>query len=207
MSEIHHAYHLLKIATELVESIDKEADAALPHKIASTVKACSKGAAIASAAAGALPGAGSVVAATISAGCIWGMYVKINSDIGLSISSNILKTLASGIATNLAVGAVGYLAGFALGFAASFIPVVGTAVSVTTFGILCYVLTLTSGYVYLKLLIHVFRTGKDINLMSAEDLENVAKDVCSKDEIKDVMKEAKAEYKRDEKNGDFKQAR
>jgi hypothetical protein len=84
---------------------------------------------------------------------------------------------------------------------------VGTAVSVTTFGILCYVLTLTSGYVYLKLLIHVFRTGKDINLMSVEDLENVAKDVCSKDEIKDVMKEAKAEYKRDEKNGDFKQAR
>ena len=43
--------------------------------------------------------------------------------------------------------------------------------------------------------------------MSVEDLENVAKDVCSKDEIKDVMKEAKAEYKRDEKNGDFKQAR
>jgi type III secretory pathway component EscU len=143
---------------------------------------------------------------TASAGFIWGMYVKINSDIGLSISSNILKTLASGIATNLVMYATGCLAGVALASVASFIPVVGTAVSCATMGLLCYVLTLASGYVYLKLLIHLFRAGKDINKMSADELKSVAKDVCSKDEIKNVMKEAKAEYKIGEKNGEFKQA-
>jgi hypothetical protein len=203
MSEV---FHVLHIAKELVEVIDREADGMLPQKIASTVKACSKGAAVASVAAGVLPGVGGIAAVTASAGFIWGMYVKINSDIGLSISSNILKTLASGIATNLVMYATGCLAGVALASVASFIPVVGTAVSCATMGLLCYVLTLASGYVYLKLLVHLFRAGKDINKMSADELKSVAKDVCSKDEIKNVMKEAKAEYKIGEKNGEFKQA-
>ena len=207
MSEILHVLH---VAKELVELIDEGANDMLPNKITSTVKDCSKGAAIASVAAGVLPGVGGIAAVTVSAGFIWGMYLKINSDIGLSISSNILKTLASGIATNLLMYATGCLAGVAIASIASFLPVVGTAVSCATMGLLCYILTLASGFIYLKLLVHLFRAGVDvnsINRMSADELKNVAKTVCNKDEIKDVMKAARAEYRKDEKNGAFNQSK
>ncbi len=90
-----------EILVKVVKSLDKEADKNLPEDIAKIVKFHSKGAAAAAIAGGIIPGFGSAIAVTTSAGFIWTMYGKINKKINVPIAQNILKSLASGIATNL----------------------------------------------------------------------------------------------------------
>lgn len=192
MSSIQHTNHILHLAHKLVEAANKTVDKNLPQEIAEIVKTHSAGAAAACVAAGWLPGAGGLAAAGICAGFVWTMYGRINSKIGLPLADNIVKSLATGVATNLAVGFVGALI---VQTVLSMIPGLGSAGAAVMAGGTGYGLTLASGYVYLKVLTNVFASGKDPGMMDENSLKEAAKNVTANENMKQVIKDAKAEYK------------
>ena len=172
--------------------LDRSVDSCTPQEIADIIKFHSKGATAAGVAAGWVPGAGGAAATVISAGFIWTMYGRINSKIGLTFSKSILKTLASGIATNLA----GYLVGsLVLNAVFSFIPGLGNIAASAIAGGVCYALTLASGIVYLKILTNIFSAGVDPTSVDIDTLKNMAKDIASDINMKEIYEEAKEEVK------------
>ena len=191
---------LLHQAKKLLIAMDKAADDNLPKEISDIVKFHAKGATVAALAAGWIPGAGATAAIIAAAGFIWTMYGRIGAKIELPISNNILKTLAFGVATNLAAYAVGAVA---LSTAISFIPGLGSIGAAVISGAITYALTLASGYVYLKTMTALFIKGLDPTKLSDEELKNVAKDVSKDSEIKDIIQQAKKDFKSKKKDGEF----
>ena len=191
---------LLGQATKMIDAMDKTVDDKLPYTIAEIVKFHSKGAAAAALASAWIPGAGGAAATITCAGFIWTMYGRIGAEIGLPISKNILKSLASGMATNLASAVVG---GIALSTVFSIIPGLGSLGASVIMGGTCYALTLTSGYVYLKIMTHLFSQGIDPTTLSEQELKNVANNVLSDSDVKEVIKGAKEEFKFKQGQGEF----
>lgn len=179
---------LLEQAKRLVEAMDKTADDNLPEKIAEIVKFHSKGSALSAMGSGWIPGAGGILAFVINAGFIWSMYGRIGAEIDLPISQNILKSLASGIATNIASNIIGTIG---LSIAFSFIPGVGNIGAAIIIGATCYALTLTSGYVYLKIMTKLFSKGIDPTTLSEKELKKEAKSVAKDRDVKDMFNKAK----------------
>jgi len=191
---------ILSAAVDLLKVMDKTVDDSLPREIADIVKFHSKGAAIAGVAGGWIPGVGGTAAVAVAAGFVWTMYGKINGRIDLPLSENIIKSVASGVATNLAGYAVGSIA---ISTAFSFLPGLGNVGASVIAGGVCYALTLTSGFVYLKILTKVFKAGNDPTSMTADKIKKVAKEVVENEDIKAVMKEAKAAYKTAKDSGEL----
>ena len=61
------------------------------EKAGETIKKCSIAAAVAGVGTGWLPGAGAIVASVAWVAAIWGMYVKVNIDLGISIKKNAIS--------------------------------------------------------------------------------------------------------------------
>jgi hypothetical protein len=183
---------LVEQSTDLLKAMDQFVDEALPLSIAEIVKFHSKGAAAAALGSAWIPGAGGAAATLAAAGFIWSMYGRIGSEINLPMSSNILKSLASGVATNIASAMAG---SFVISTAFSLFPGIGSVGASVVMGGTCYALTLSSGYVYLKIMTKLFSRGVDPTKLSEQELNNIAKDVANDSDVKDVMKSAKQEYK------------
>ena len=192
---------LLKTVIDLLQAMEEGTKKIMPEEIAEIVKFHAKGAAVSALGSAWIPGVGGTAAVAISAGFIWSMYGRINKKLGLPLSENILKTLASGVATNLAAAAI---ASIAVSTALSIVPGIGWLGASAIMGGVCYALTLGSGFVYLKILTRLFRAGKKPEEMTADDLKKVAKDVVDQENIKDVMKNAKKEFKSARARGEIK---
>ncbi len=183
---------LLDEATKLVKAMDKTVDDNLPQHIADVVKLHSKGAAAAALGAAWIPGAGGTAAALVCGGFIWSMYARIGTQIDLPFSSNVLKTLASGMATNLASYAV---TAVVVSSALSFIPGLGSVGASVIMGGTSYAVTLASGYIFLKMMTMLFQKGIDPSALSEAELGNIAKDVARNTDVKDVIRQAKKDFK------------
>lgn len=176
---------LLKTSIKLVNLLDKAADEALPQEIADVVKLHSKLAVASSW----IPVPGADVAA--GAATIWGMYIRINNKIGLSVKDNMVKTIGSGVATNLA----GYAATSGVASALKFIPGIGTIGGAIIMSATLYAITLASGYIYLQaltILAEKNRGSLDVSQIG-EAVNEVLKE---KTVIKDFINEAKKDYKK-----------
>lgn len=193
-------HKLLHQAKELLEAMDKTADDNLPKDIAEIVKFHAKGATAAALASAWIPGAGGTAAVVTCAGFIWTMYGRIGAKIDLPISNNILKTLAFGAATNLAAGAIGAVL---VSSAISFIPGLGNVGASVIMGGVAYALTLASGFVYLKTMTALFKKGLDPTKLSEEELKGVAKDVSKDSDVKDLLQQARKDFKSKKKDGEF----
>ncbi len=194
---------LLDQAQQLLEAmnkLDETADKNLPKEIAGIVKFHAKGATAAALASAWIPGAGGTAAIVASAGFIWSMYGRIGAEIGLPISSNILKTLAAGVATNLASAAVGAVV---VSTAISFIPGLGSFGASVLMGGTSYALVLASGYVYLKTMTALFKRGLDPTKLSEENLKDAAKEVTKDSDVKDILQQARKEFKSKKDEGEF----
>jgi len=190
---------LIMAAIELLKVLDKLADESLPQEIAGIVKLHSKGAAVSAVASAWVPGVGSAAAVVASAGFIWSMYIRINRKISLSIPKSIIKTLAGGVATNLAAAAAAKLIASTL----LSITKVGAVGSSVIMGITCYALTLVSGFVYLKILTNIFKAGKDPSKLSASELKEAANSAIKSENIKELIKTAREDYKAAKERGEF----
>jgi len=177
---------LIGLATKLwklMGHMDNVADQVIPQQIVDVVKLHSK-LAVGSAW---IPIPGADMAA--GAASIWGMYIRINNKIGLSIADNVGKTIASGIATNLA----SYFAMSTVASALKFIPVIGTIGGALVMSASLYAFTLASGWVYLRALcLLAERSGPSLDMNQLGDaVKDVLKD---KNAIKDVIDQAKDNY-------------
>lgn len=177
---------MLKLALKLVLLMDKGADKFLHEKIVEDVKLHAKlavGAAL-------IPIPGADLAA--SAANIWGMYASINSRIGLKFSENLLKSIGAGVATNLA----GAAAMSGLASALKFIPGIGTIGGAAILSASLYAITLVSGAIYLQALCVLAQ--KKAGSITEEDLKGSIDEILkNKDEIKNLVNEAKKDYKAD----------
>lgn len=191
---------LLHEAKHLLEAMDNAVDDALPQEIADIIKFHSKGAAVAALASAWIPGAGGVAAITVNAGFIWSMYGRIGSKLGLPFGKNVLKSLASGVATNLAANVVGAIA---VSTALSLIPGIGSVGADLIMGATCYALTLAAGYVYLKIMTKLFKEGVDLSTVTEQDLKDMAASAAKEGDIREIVKEAKTDFRNKKKQGEF----
>lgn len=176
---------LLKSSVKIVQLMDKTAEANLPQEIADVVKLHSK-LAVGSAW---IPVPGADVAA--GAANIWGMYIRINSKLGIPFGENIMKSIGSGVATNLA----SYLAVSGIASAMKFIPGIGTIGGAVLMSAGLYAVTLASGWIYLQALcVLAEKKGK---FFSADDIGKVVNDILKdKASIKEFIESAKKTYKK-----------
>lgn len=144
----------------------------------------------------AFPAAGAVVDALVSTGIIWSMYCRISRELNIPMSKNLLKTLGSACLTNIVANLGGALL---LELAAACIPVVGVAASAA----ICYAITYLAGYLFIKLLVNVFKAGKRPDEMTADELADISKTVCAETNCEQIFKGAQTDAKEQIKRGEI----
>lgn len=114
--------------------------------------------------------------------------------------SYVLKSLASGVATNLAANVVGAIA---VSTALSLIPGIGSVGADLIMGATCYALTLAAGYVYLKIMTELFKKRVDLSTVTEQDLKDMAASAAEEGDIREIVKEAKTDFRNKKKQGEF----
>ena len=144
----------------------------------------------------AFPAVSTIVDALLSTGIIWTMYYRISRELGIPMSKNLLKTLGSACLTNIVANLGSVLL---LELAATCVPVVGVAAAAA----ICYAITYLAGYLFIKLLVNVFRAGKRPDEMTAEELADISKTVCAETNCKKIFKGAQTDAKDQIKRGEI----
>ncbi len=134
----------------------------------------------------AFPAAGAVVDTLVSTGIIWSMYCHISRELNIPMSKNLLKTLGSACLTNIVANLGGALL---LELAAVCIPVAGVAASAA----ICYAITYLAGYLFIKLLVSVYKAGKHPAEMTEDELAAMSKNVCAGTNCKQIFKSAQTD--------------
>ncbi len=192
---------LAKVAYALCKALHKAGPQVLGQEIAGIVEKHSIGAAAAGLGVAWLPGAGSTAALAACAGFVWSMYFRINSKIDVPFSKNILKSVGTAIATNLVASVVSSLV---ISATLSFLPGIGSIAASALMAGVSFALTWSCGLVYLKVLTRFAEANVDFTNVNADDLKAMAKDVIAKENVKEMMKQAKAEFKAAKARGDIK---
>lgn len=193
--------HLLVSALRAFEQVQNEyIKKEKLEAVADTIQGCAIAAAIAGVGSGWLPGAGSLVATAAWVAAIWGMYVKVNHDLGIKIRDNVLKSLASAFLTNIIASVGSLIVAYAFGFVISFIPGFGTASAIAVDGFLGYVTVYTSGLLYIRFLTKVLKVKGNLDF-SDIDVAAMAKETVKEANIKNIIKEGKASFKEAKKEG------
>ena len=147
-------------------------------------------AAVASMASGVLPGAGAVIAGTITTGAVWAMYIKMSNIIGVKLEKKTLKVIASAVLSNLAVNAVGM-------FVLSFIP----GVSIIGCGFTAFASLYASAIVFLTCLTRIFK-GTRSDLDDAE-WKSAVNDAIRNMDLKSIIKEGRGLFSQMRNSGEL----
>lgn len=172
-------------------------------KAGDTIVACAIAAAIAGVGSGWLPGAGALVATAAWVAAIWTMYVKINKDLGISISENILKSLASAFLTNIIASAGALILAILASFVLSFIPFLGQAGAIAIDGLLGYITVFASGILYIMLLTKIMKAKGSFDISESE-AKSMADNISKESDISAIIREAKESFKKEKDKGTFK---
>ena len=189
---------LTKAALGLLVAMDRQADKYLGKELADIVVFHSRAAAVAALGVAWAPGVGATAAVVVAAGFTWGMYVRINKLINVSLAKNVIKTVAAGVCTNLAASAATTIV---VGSALSFIPGLGSLGVTALMAGTAYAITWVSGLVYLNILAVLASKKVDIGKMSTIDLKTLSSQVMSNIDVKGVMKSARDMFSVDKENG------
>ena len=140
-------------------------------------------------------------AATATVGFIWSMYYRINQKLGLSLPKSILKSLGTTVMINAS--------GIAMVLSCGREPVTNLSftgicnvMSSTIMGSLDYARLIVSGAIYLKLLVELFKVGRDPRSMTVDDLGKAAADVARHVNVGQMVKEAQGAYRQARKRGE-----
>ena len=188
---------LFKASFALCKALHKAGPQVMGREIADIVEKHSIGASAAALGSAWLPAAGSTAALAASAGFVWSMYFRISSRIGVPFSKNILKSVATAMCTNLASSAISYVV---VASALSLIPFGGFASSVIM-ATVAFSLTWSCGLVYLKVLTRFAESNIDFDTVDEDDLKIVADEVLAEEDVKEMMKQAKAQFKKAKARG------
>lgn len=196
--------HYMKLALYALRDASRNLiSQAQVDKAGDTIVACAIAAAIAGVGSGWLPGAGALVATAAWVAAIWTMYVKINKDLGISISENILKSLASAFLTNIIASAGALILAILASFVLSFIPLFGQAGAIAIDGLLGYITVFASGILYIMLLTKIMKAKGSFDISESE-AKSMADNISKKSDISAIIREAKESFKKEKDKGTFK---
>ncbi len=147
-------------------------------------------------------GIGSVVALLTQTGLIWTTYVKINKELGVSMSENTMKFIGSAVLTNLIANAGIYLVAMVTAWLIGMIPVLNFA-AIAVEVVIAYVLIYASALIYLKLLTEVMRAKGSYELEESDDTEDLIKKIVKDTDIKGVVKEGRNAFKEAKDSGEL----
>lgn len=196
--------HYMKLALYALRDASRNLiSQAQVDKAGDTIVACAIAAAIAGVGSGWLPGAGALVATAAWVAAIWTMYVKINKDLGISISENILKSLASAFLTNIIASAGALILAILASFVLSFIPLFGQAGAIAIDGLLGYITVFASGILYIMLLTKIMKAKGSFDISESE-AKSMADNISKESDISAIIREAKESFKKEKDKGTFK---
>lgn len=175
-------------------------------EIIETVKEFAVYSAAAAIAANILPEAGGILAAVTQTALVWVLYVKINKVIGLEMSENIAKFIGSAMLTNISLNAGSLLVSYAGAVAVSFIPLVGQLAAAAVEATLGYMLIYVAAVLYLIFLAKIFKTKGKVEVTGDSKDKEIIKGVIRNTNLKDLLKEAKNNYKTAKSNGEIDRA-
>lgn len=186
-----HLYHVLKALQEVTKGIveDEHLEA-----VENTIQTCAIIAAATGVGAGMFPG-GALVLTAASVAAVWGMYIKINKVLGISISENALKSLASALLTNMIAAIGAYVVALVATFLIALIPGLHFLAAPAE-ALIAYMMVFASGILYIKFLTNVFKAKGSFNFSEA-DVENSAKEVVNNTDMKSVIDDVRQSYKDD----------
>lgn len=153
-----------------------------------------------------VPEAGGLITAIAQTALVWTLYVKINNIIELEMSDNTAKFIGSAILTNLSLNAGSLLLGYAGAVAASFVPIFGQFTAAAIEATLGYTLIYVSAVLYLIFLTKVFQAKGKIEITGTKEEKEIIKGVIKNTSLKDLIKEAKNNYKEAKNRGDIDRA-
>ena len=168
-------------------------------RIESIVTQHAIGAAATGLAAGIIPGLSGILGILTSTGIIWSMYYRISQELGIPFTKNVLKTLGSAFLSNIFCNLSSLLLAELV---CSFIP--GIAIVAT--GAICYAIAYLAGYLFIKLLVNVFKAGKTPEAMTAEELTAMGKAAGAEVNCAQIFKEAQADAKERIRKGEITKA-
>ena len=196
--------HYMKLALYALRDASRNLiSQAQVDKAGDTIVACAIASAIAGVGSGWLPGAGALVATAAWVAAIWTMYVKINKDLGISISENILKSLASAFLTNIIASAGALILAILASFVLSFIPFLGQAGAIAIDGLLGYITVFASGILYIMLLTKIMKAKGSFDISESE-AKSMADNISKESDISAIIREAKESFKKEKDKGTFK---
>ena len=147
-------------------------------------------------------GLGSVVALVTQTGLVWTTYVKINKELGISMSDNTMKFIGSAVLTNLIANAGMYLVAMATAWLIGMIPVLNFA-AIAVEVVIAYVLIYATALIYLKLLTEVMRAKGSYEMEESEDTKDLIKKIVKETDIKGVVKEGRDAFKEAKDSGEL----
>jgi len=146
-----------------------------------------------------VPGAGPTICAVTQTALVYTMYVRINRAMGISLSENKLRALAGAVVGNIAGNATAYLTGTAIATAASFIPGLGSGMSMVIMGGIGYAMMVVSAVSYGAIISRV-KSGEMEN-MSEKEIKDVVAQGMEGRNVNREMKDLMSEYRQRRKDG------
>lgn len=191
----------------LNEAMKGSLDGTKIESIKETINNFAIASAIASMAAGAIPGVAGVVAALTQAGFVWATYVKINKTLGISMSENTAKFIGSAIVTNIVAGGGALLAAYAGAAVLSFIPIFGQVASAAIDGALGYIIIYASAVIYLLLISKMIQPNGTLKVAANDNTKRIIEDIVKDSNLKDIIKEGRNSYKKAKADGSLDKAK
>lgn len=171
------------------------------EKVAKVINQFAIYAAVASATA-LVPGIGSIITVIAQTGLVWGTYVKINKELGISVKDEVLKFVASAMITNMATNLGVYLVLYLGVTIISSLPFAGL-LTVSLYAAVGYILIYASAILYFKLLCKVMGVKGNFELDESDDTKQIIKNVVENTNLKEIVKEAKESFDEKKKSGEF----
>lgn len=160
---------------------------AKPEQMFHVVKRYAKEASMTAAASGLMPGAGPTVAVMTSAGFVFAMIHKINTDFGITMPKKEMKRIADSIVHTITPKDTGkYVAASGL----SFIPIAGNVAAGAVMASACYSVTYASGMVYLKTIGRLIERDRLHGEMTGSEVEAAVGQVIDSEDMVQIFADA-----------------
>lgn len=153
-----------------------------------------------------IPGIGGVISMLTQTGLVWGTYVKINQELGISMKENVIKFIASAMLTNIATNIGTYIIAY-LGAAILTLLPFANVLAVALMACIGYILIYVSAILYLKLLTEVMGAKGSFDFDESDEMKETIKNVVKNSNVKEMVKEAKKNFEEIKKSGEFDEAR
>lgn len=186
-----YLYLALKALADATKNVIEEEKV---EKAGKTIQTCAIVSAASGLGASLFPG-GSLVLTAVAIGAVWTMYVKINKDLGISISDNTLKSLASAMLSNFITNVGSFIVAIVVTAIIGFIPALHI-LSIPAQTLVAYLTVFSAGILYIKFLTKMFKAKGNFDTSNV-DVKQAAQDIVSETDIKAMLKDVKKSYKED----------